>query len=75
MSIIIKTLITIIFLISFINFTSYSQVQQPISTSYKLKYRHTEDFTLLIKALLSKKGNLQESKEMNIIIVNDFPSG
>ncbi len=70
---IIKTFVITLFLISYINGTIYSQIQQPISKTYKLKYRHTEDFIPLIKALLSKKGNLQESKDMNIIIVNDLP--
>jgi len=53
---------------------SYSQLQQTVSKSYNIKYRHTEDFTPLIQALLSKKGTIRESQEMNIIIVTDYPS-
>ena len=52
---------------------SYSQLQQLVSKSYNIKYRHTEDFTPLIQALLSKKGAIRESQEMNIIIVTDYP--
>ncbi len=52
----------------------YSQFQQPESKTYKLEYRHTEDFTSLVQALLSKKGLIQESKEMNMFIVTDFPA-
>ncbi len=53
---------------------SYSQLQQMVSKSYNIKHRHTEDFTPLIQALLSKKGTIRESQEMNIIIVTDYPS-
>jgi len=71
---IIKTFILILLFSIFINYTSYPQLQQVISKSYKLKYRHTEDFIPLIQALISKKGSIQESKEMNMIIVKDYPA-
>jgi len=71
---IIKTFIVISLLSIFINYASYPQIQQVVSKSYKLKYRHTEDFIPLIQALISKKGKIQESKEMNMIIVKDYPA-
>ena len=58
----------------FISSIVYPQFRQPVSKSYRLKYRLTEDFIPLVQALLSKKGSVRESKEMNMIIVTDYPS-
>ena len=70
---IIKLVILTLLLVSY-NSLTYSQIRQPVTKSYKFKYRDSEDFILLVKALLSKKGTIQESKEMNMIIVKDYPA-
>ncbi|MFC1563148.1 secretin N-terminal domain-containing protein [candidate division KSB1 bacterium] len=69
-----KIIIFILLLSIFAACPIYSQFQQSESKTYKLEHRLTEDFVPLIQALLSKKGQIRESKEMNMIIVNDFPA-
>ena len=72
-----KTKNIIIFLCLLLIFNNsflHGQFEKPESKSYKLQYRLTEDLVPLARALLSKKGILQESKEMNMIIVKDLPS-
>ncbi|MFC1553499.1 hypothetical protein ACFL7D_02585 [candidate division KSB1 bacterium] len=69
----IKVSLTIIVIFIFCSIT-YAQEDDPVSKAYKIRFKTAAEFEPLVKAMLSNRGIVSISEELNMIVVNDRPT-
>jgi len=66
--------VVFIFTVSAVSVGYTQQSDEPISKSYKIRYKTVEVFEPLVKSMLSNRGLVNISRELNTIVVRDRPS-
>ena len=67
--------LTVILLFVFLSVPSFAQQdEEPVNKTYRIRFKTVQEFEPLVRSMLSNRGQIQTSGDLNVIVVFDRPA-